>query len=315
MKLAFGKLALFAAGIVALLMGSRFLLPSAAAQSVTAPKAPSSAVAPPADFKLAVQRELIGAGNGGSATQPAQDCPQISGDAALEAYRQFLAKRLERPVVICGFATQSDVTTAMLAQKVDMAVLQPESGKPAQAGLRAILAPRFEPLSGRVLGVALAMKSSGITSLNQRPGLRPIFIGTEPPSRAIILEGITDHGFDVTQLADEVIADENTGYAALKSNRGDVLLVTAGARQRVCRAIDQKTGCDDLIELWRGRPTAPVAFVVRNEMAEADRYQLVGVHVAMHKQNPEAFAFIAKLMPGAIMLDPTEAGALVKGPR
>lgn len=243
-------------------------------------------------------------------------CQPESPDAVSAAYVAHLQKRLEKPVLLCGAKDSAAAAQALQAGEVEMALLEPQRFIAIKDKARAILAPRFEASQGRVLAVALTLKSSGRDNLEKLKFGRPIFIGETPQSRVIPLQALADHGLDTKSLGEPVIATENTGYQQLRDGKGDMLVITAGARQRICRAEDPKGGiCPDVMEAWRGRPTAPKAFAVSNNMSEADRYQLIGIHIAMHNDNPAAFGFVAKLMPKAIMLDPTEPTALLKASR
>lgn len=270
---------------------------------------PASAQAPDANQTTPLRIAIPNAGFEGCTSAPT--------DPAAAAYRTHLQTRLEKPVDLCGYKDAAAAGQALVGKEADLAITDPANYVAIKAQTRSIAAPRFEPLVGRVLAVALALKTSGLTKPDQLAGKRPIFISQLPASRAAPLQGLSDYGAPVEGFAPDLITDnEETALAALRAGKGDMLILTGGARQRLCRADDPKVVlCEDVVEVWRGRPTAQGAFVVRNDMGEADRYQLVGIHIAMHKTNPAAFAYIQKLMPGAIMLDPTEATALVKGPR
>jgi ABC-type phosphate/phosphonate transport system substrate-binding protein len=245
-----------------------------------------------------------------------EGCQAASTDAAATAYVAHLKARLEKPVLLCGAKDGASAAAALQAGEVEMALLEPQSFLTVQEQTRAILAPRFDPLEGRIMAVAITLTSSGKDKLEKLKGGRPIYIGEAPPSRAILLQAMKDHGVDTATFGPQVIATENTGFQALRDGKGDMLIITSGARQRICRAEDPKDGiCPNITEVWRGRPTATKAFVVSNNMSEADRYQLIGIHIAMHNDNQSAFAFMASLMPKSIMLDPTEPSALLKGTR
>jgi ABC-type phosphate/phosphonate transport system substrate-binding protein len=245
-----------------------------------------------------------------------EGCQASSADAVSTAYIAHLKARLEKPVLLCGAKDGAAAAAALKAGEVEMALLEPQSFLAVKEQTRAILAPRFDPVEGRIMAVAITLTSSGKDNLEKLKGVRPIFIGDAAPSRAIPLQAMEDHGVDTATFGPQVIATENTGYQALRDGKGDILIITAGARQRICRAENPKGGiCPDITEVWRGRPTAAKALVVSNNMTEADRYQLIGIHIAMHNDNEAAFAYLASLMPKAIMLDPTEPSALLKGTR
>lgn len=288
----------FAALLGSIIFGTTVLTAKA---DVAAPKSVSS----PTQIRVAA----IGLGFDGCTATPV--------DGSAKAYLAHLKTRLGNEVSLCNFKDTSAAAQALIAKEAEIAIIDPNAYATIKDKARAILAPRYEILVGRVLAVALTTKASGRTSLAQLVNARPIFISSMPASHAAPLKGLSDYGVVASRFGGEIMTpNEDAGLAALREGRGDVLILTAGARQRLCRGDDPKEIlCADVVEVWRGRPTANQAFVVRNDMVDADRYQLIGIHIAMHNENKAAFAFIENKMPNAIMLDPTEAAALVKGPR
>lgn len=92
------------------------------------------------------------------------------------------------------------------------------------------------------------------------------------------------------------------------------MVLHAGAWQKLCRG-DQpgEDLCADLKVLWRQRQVADQAWAVRLDMTDDWRFRLIGIHVAMHNEAPDAFAWAAG--PDAEEYEPTEAKALIhQGP-
>jgi ABC-type phosphate/phosphonate transport system substrate-binding protein len=243
-------------------------------------------------------------------------CTAAPSDPAALAYVNHLKARLGKPVLLCGAKDGAAAALALASGEVDLAILQPADLATPTPKIRSILAPRVDPATGRVLSVVVSLAKSGIDSTAKLSGLRPIFIANLPASRDVPLRALEDHGVDTKAFGPELMATENTGFAALKEKKGDFLVLTAGARQRMCREVDpEKTACPEFVEIWRGRPTADKAFATQSNMSNADRYQLVGIHIALHIQNKAAFEFVSQQFPGATSLDPSEAGALSAGTR
>lgn len=266
---------------------------------------PATAQTPPAGFRVGIAG-LAEAG-----------CSAAPSDAAAAAYRKHLEGRLGKPVVLCGYEDGKAVATALQDGQLDLAVLDQPSFEAVSKIARPILAPRADAITGRVLAVALALKASGRDTSAKLAGSRPIFISKLAASHSVPLQGLADYGADTKSFKPEqFVLDEHAGLAALRAGQGDALIITAGARQRLCRGDDPKIVlCGDVVEAWRGRPTAQTGLVVRNDLPEADRYQLVGIHVALHQERPEAMTFLATKLGGGIALDPTEATAMQKGAR
>lgn len=235
----------------------------------------------------------------------------VRGDAA--AYRSHLEKRLNRPVSLCGVKSSTAAAAALGAGKAEMVLLDPIGFAAVEDRGRAILAGRVSAETGRVLTVAVVLKSAGKDTLAKLTGAAPIVAGDKPASKDVPLRALADAGAPVASFRPVLVMnDDNAAFAALRTGRGNLLVLTAGARQRVCLPLDPKSNpCADLVEIWRGRPTAPFAFVVPKNMPIGDRHQLVGIHIALHFEAPAAMAFITRAMPPAVALDPTEAGALL----
>lgn len=234
-----------------------------------------------------------------------------------EAYRVHLAQRLSRPVSVCAADSAEAAAMALKGGQADMVVLDPPAFGPVKDSARAILAGRASADTGRVLSVALVLKTSGKTSLAVLANATPIVAWASPASSGVPLKALADAGGPVGSFKAPLVAGgDRPAFEALRAGRGDVLVVTAGARQRMCRADDPKSEpCADLTEVWRGRPTAPRALVVSTGMSDADRHQLVGIHIALHMEAPAAMAFVARALPSSVALDPTEAGALLTAVR
>lgn len=266
---------------------------------------PATAQTPPAGFRI------------GMAGLAESGCSATPSDAAAAAYRKHLEGRLGKPVVLCGYEDSKSVATALQDGQLDLAVLDQPSFEQVSKIARPILAPRVDAITGRVLAVALTLKTSGRDTPVKLAGSRPIFISKLAASHQVPLQGLADFGADTKSFKPELfVADEQAGLAALRAGQGDALIITAGARQRLCRGDDPKVVvCGDVVEAWRGRPTALTGLVVRNDLPEADRYQLVGIHLPLHQELPEAMTFLAAKLGSGIALDPTEATAMQKGAR
>ena len=266
---------------------------------------PATAQTPPAGFRI------------GMAGLAESGCSATPSDAAAAAYRKHLEGRLGKPVVLCGYEDSKSVATALQDGQLDLAVLDQPSFEQVSKIARPILAPRVDAITGRVLAVALTLKTSGRDTPVKLAGSRPIFISKLAASHQVPLQGLADFGADTKSFKPELfVADEQAGLAALRAGQGDALIITAGARQRLCRGNDPKVVvCGDVVEAWRGRPTALTGLVVRNDLPEADRYQLVGIHLPLHQELPEAMTFLAAKLGSGIALDPTEATAMQKGAR
>ena len=185
---------------------------------------PATAQTPPAGFRV------------GIAGLTESGCTATPSDAAAATYRKHLEARLGKPVVLCGYEDGKAVATALQDDQLELAVLDQPSFEPVSKVARPILAPRADAITGRVLAVALTLKTSGRDTPVKLAGIRPIFISKLAASHQVPLQGLADFGADTKSFKPEIfVADEQAGLAALRAGQGDALIITAGARQRLCR--------------------------------------------------------------------------------
>jgi hypothetical protein len=230
------------------------------------------------------------------------------------AFVRHLQKRLNRPVTLCGFTNTVGAMQALSMGKVDLAPADQGSYLPVREKVRATLTARPAKGAGRVMAMAMVMKRSGRTAPNLLTGAKPIFIATGEVTHDAPLAGLRAAGVDLGKLGKEVVAGDLARAASdLRSGKGDVLIVDASHYQRLCRGDKpNEKPCDDLKEIWRGRPAVSQALAVRRDMQPDLRYQLISIYIAMHLEAPEAFRFATQTTPGVTNFDPTEAEALVE---
>jgi ABC-type phosphate/phosphonate transport system substrate-binding protein len=231
-----------------------------------------------------------------------------------EAFVSHLKKRLDTQITLCGFANTADAVQALAAGKVDLASSDQAAYLPVRSTVRATLTTRLTKSAGRVMAMALVNKTSSRTAPKLLKGARPIFVANGEVAHDAPLAGLRAAGVDPSTLGREIVAgDLKRAASELRSGKGDVLVVDATQYQRLCLGDkpNQKP-CDDLKEIWRGRPAVAQALVVRRDMPNDLRYQLISIYIAMHLEAPAAFAFATRGLPGVACFDPTEADALVE---
>ncbi len=231
-----------------------------------------------------------------------------------EVFVRHLQKRLNTIVRLCGFANSTTAMQALGAGKVDLAPADQASYLPVRDKVRATLTARSAKGAGRVMAMAMVTKASGRKGPNLLIGAKPIFVAAGEVTHDAPLAGLRAAGVDLSKLGSEVLAGDLVRAASdLRSGKGDVLVVYASHYQRLCRGDKpNEKPCDDLKEIWRGRPAVTQALAVRRDMQPDLRYQLISIFIAMHLEAPDAFAFATRTTPGAASFDPTEAEALVE---
>jgi ABC-type phosphate/phosphonate transport system substrate-binding protein len=244
---------------------------------------------------------------------PEAPCAAVpsSAPAGERAYYAHLAKRMETDVLRCPVPDRAAAARALAAGKVDVAVLDTAAFEPVKDAVRATLTLRPRGGPSRV-PVVLAARAEGQPSVAALKGRTLVYGGALPAAHAAPKQALADRGLGAGYFGREIVAqDYESAAAALRSRQADAMVLHASAFRRLCRGRSPKaTPCADLKELWRGRTRAPMAVAVRRDMADLTRYRLVGIHLALHMEAKDAFAWAASWSPGAEQFEPAEADAM-----
>lgn len=238
---------------------------------------------------------------------------EASAPAGEKAYFHLLQSRLGRDIQTCPVVDRAAAAQALAARAVDAAVLDPAAYAPVEAKTRAILTVRPAGHLNRIPLVAVTTKANALaTTLASLHGKTVVFGGTVDAALAVPRQALADQGAGPDFFSHEVVAaDADSAAAKLRSGGADVLVLNAAAWQRLCqgeRAQDNR--CADLKVVWSGRPRATLALVVRRDIPDGLRFQLIGIHVAMHLEAKDAFAWASSWIPRGAEFEPTEAEAL-----
>jgi ABC-type phosphate/phosphonate transport system substrate-binding protein len=236
-----------------------------------------------------------------------------SSQPGLRAYARHLSVRLSRNVRGCAFASTEEASAALAEGLVDLAPLSADASAQRGDVIRPLLTPRAAGGVGRVLTLLVIKTGAPFENLSKVAGARMVLGGSSEVARAGPLRALADNGAPSNSFRSETVAaSPAAAVEALRAGKADMMLIHAAAWQRLCRGDGpRETPCADLQEVWRGRPNVDSALAVRRDMADELRLRIVGIHVAMHLEAPEAFRWIA---PGAGELQPIEASARVRAP-
>lgn len=236
--------------------------------------------------------------------------PSTTALAGERAYFELLNKRLERQVLACPVLSAQEGAAALASGKLDMAVLDRASYVTAKAAGRAAMTVRAQGGLARV-PVVLAVKT-GQGDPQALKGRTIAFGGASPVALELPRAVLAQQGYGPGVFGRELITeDETAALSALRSGQADAVALEVAAWQRQCRTANGKDPCADLKVVWRARPQPERALVVRRDLPDPVRYRLLGVHVAMHLEDRQAFSWAAaQLAPGAGDFQPAEAGAL-----
>lgn len=246
-------------------------------------------------------------------------CAPLGGGAPAgeKAYYKLLEQRLGRDILKCPVASRAEAASALSAGKLDLAVLDMPSWEPIKANTRAILTVRPQGALNRIPVVVATKAASAPAGLQALKGKKAAFGGVTPAAFATPRKALADQGLDPAFFSvEEKLSDSDAAAKALRSGAADVLVLNASAWQRLCRGDKPKEDhCGDLKVVWRGRPRAPLAMVVRTDMPLDEKFQIIGIHVAMHLEAKDAFAWASSWVPGGAEFEATEADALVVAAR
>ncbi|MBT9445663.1 MAG: PhnD/SsuA/transferrin family substrate-binding protein [Hyphomonadaceae bacterium] len=240
--------------------------------------------------------------------------PDASSPVGLRAYARHVSGRLGRTVQGCAFASADAASAALVGGQVDLAPLGADASAKSAETIRPLLTPRSANGVGRVLTVAVTrVGGTPFEGLANLADARVVFGGANEVARGGPLRALVDNGAPTTAFRAETVAASPADAAALlRAGNADIMVLHAAAWQRLCRGDGpRETPCAGLQEVWRGRPSADSALAVRRDIPDELRFRLVGIHVALHLEAPEAFRWIA---PGASELQPIEALARVRPP-
>jgi ABC-type phosphate/phosphonate transport system substrate-binding protein len=206
---------------------------------------------------------------------------------------------------------------ALASGGVDVALLDPAAYAAVQAKTRSILTVRAKGALNRIPVVLATPAKAPATTISSLRGKAVVFGGSAPAALAAPRQALADQGAGKGFFTrEEVAADPDSAAARLRSGGADALALNAAAWQRLCqndRPQDQR--CADLKVVWRGRQRAPLALAVRRDIPDELRFRLIGIHVAMHIEAKDAFAWASAFVPNGAEFEPTEAAALALAAR
>jgi ABC-type phosphate/phosphonate transport system substrate-binding protein len=243
--------------------------------------------------------------------QPGKDCAADATDwpAQQREYVKHLADRLEIAVQICPMTNLAEAAKALTEKRAEIALLDPPSYAPHKASLRPILTPRTPVDLGRTEVVLAVATESTLRKLEDVDRAALIFAGTSRPR----LDGprltLSAAGLPQAVLAKaRVLGSPSEVATALSSTPAAAGAFLSADWSRLCRGLSKEDHpCTKLREIWRGRPQAAKAWVVRRDIPPESWVRLVGIHVALFQEKPEIAKWLA---PGTSEIEPTEATAL-----
>ena len=237
---------------------------------------------------------------------------EASAPAGEVAYFRLLRLRLGRDILTCPVADRAAAARAVAAGDADLAVLDPAAYGPEQAKIRSILTVRPTGHLNRIPVVLATKATSPAANLADLRGKSLAFGGPSDAAHAVPKQALADQGAGPDFFSrEDIVATADTAAAKLRAGGVDALVLNAAAWQRLCEGVKSTdNACRDLKVIWRGRPRASLALVVRRDIPDELRFRLIGIHVAMHLEAKDAFAWASSWIAQAAEFEPTEAEAL-----
>lgn len=215
-------------------------------------------------------------------------------DPGAKAYASHLETRFSNPIVLC--LTDDAEGSAKLAQNGDVKLAWIDQAQ--AAGLtdqwRAFMTLRAKDGLGRPPYVLFTGAEE--TDIREVRLSEIAFVGQEPERSFVgmAIDTLEDHGFQASSDAvGQRYADVQSLLTAVRSEGALAGLLDSNAWGRECGVLDPSFNpCDDLSVVYQERPRAKGAMIIQaNEPSEL-RYRMVSIHIALHMEAPEAFAWI-----------------------
>lgn len=215
-------------------------------------------------------------------------------DPGAIAYVEHLEGRFANRVVLCLTDTIAEAAQLMNDGETTLAWINQADAQASSDTWRAFLTLRGFDGLGRPPYVVFAGES--VTEPGELDAAQIGFVSQEPQRLFVdmALETLQDLGLRLTSVEqDQRYPDVPSLFQAVRSTEKAAGVLDANAWGRNCGVLDPSYNpCDDFQVLYEGRPRADQAMVIGTEHASEFRYRMVSVHIALHMEAPEAFAWI-----------------------
>lgn len=228
-------------------------------------------------------------------------------------YVDMLAARFNTDVTLCLTETYADLAELAGREEVNFVWLDQERALPLLDSWRPMLTLREHTDLGRAPLVLFSASAANEVKSFADVNLADIgFLGRPPEALNIDLAKrlLSDYGVAGDySAAPRRFATYADLMDAVETGEVRAGILEGGTWGRACGVLDPaSTFCDHLNALIYDRPRAIEAFMIPLTTDKERHFRLIGVHIALHIENPDVFAWLSQSKGPEY--EPTEADAM-----
>lgn len=253
---------------------------------------------------------LAGATQDGPGCKMAEDLV----DDAARAYGLHLSARFNTQVELCLFETPGEAVAMAGRGEANLVWVDQSSAEPILESWRSSLTLRPDTGLGRPPFVLFTRVQEGQSiQIETLSGDQIGFLDRLPTDLNIDLaqDILRDYGLNAESLEESALFPSiDALFKAVEDGVVQAAILEAGSWGRSCAVLEpDSTICDGFDVLMYDRPRALNALMIPRTTSNERHYRLVGVHIALHLEQPEAFAWLSQGLGQEF--DPTEPNAMV----
>jgi len=235
-------------------------------------------------------------------------------DENARAYAEILETRFNTAVTLCLTETHAEAVDLGIRGDASFVWSDQSSVAPLLGSWRPALTLREFSGLGRAPFVVFGTKDDAAGDMLSSLNASEIGFLDRPPLSLnvdLALRLLNDYG--ISQPEDGQLRrfpNRADLFEAIESGDVDAAILEGGAWGRACAVLDSTSRvCDHLNVYIFDRPRALGAFMIPNDMDKERHFRLVGVHIALHLEHPEVFAWLSQGQGPEY--EPTEATAIL----
>ena len=235
-------------------------------------------------------------------------------DTGAKSYADHLASRFDTDITLCLTSSQEELEALLLQDAaVNLAWVNQETFENVSDSWRSLLTLRAMNGLGRPPAILFTHIENEVAASDVPPE-QIGYISKEPSVLHIdiVQRVLTDAGLSVSAPTDDqLFSGVDTLLEAVKTKAVPYGLVEASGWGRECAVLEAGNDpCGDLNVILNERPLAIEALALHLSADKERQFRLVGVHIGLHLEAPEAFAWLTQGKGSE--LEPTESTALIR---